>query len=629
MPRERNQECPSVFLLEVRERLIVALRRKINIAMGTANTESQQTCITRRKDIEKKWLALDENWMAIELGEAFIVELDRTALYNELLDLEEDTSTAYIHLGEISERRRSLTPPNNEQRQYCRLPQISITKFDGTPENWMAFNSLFQSVLKENEGMDDTQKMQTLMSVLEEEPAKLIRNIPYTDGNFDVAWTTLEQKYFKRRKLIDKQIDYLLDHPTILAKSSASITAVIDRLNESMNVLSLLKVKTDYWFPIVTRIVIRKMDTDLRGSFEDSFEGSNDVPTIDLLKKFLDTRSRVAENYVNEPKQNIKYYKESSATEPSTQYKTRNYLACIVCNQKHSIYKCQTFRAMDMKTKVDIILQRKLCTNCLNQTHTITKCESKHVCKSCGDKHSDFLHEHFEKQKKVLHANKGNEDDGSDPEFDYESDADGVEPRKCMHIRDTLKSEVLLSTAMVPLKAQNGDTIVVRAILDNGSQVDAISEHALQLLKRPRYPVNVPLGSVCNQHDTFRSAAEIEISSLISDNFKLKINALVLPKVAHVSETCALKPEWSHLTNLNLADPSFNKKGRIDLLLGAASHARIILEGLRKGKNDEPIAQLTQFGWALSGLTDVQLSKNALHLHKVSNEAIDEANSLL
>lgn len=50
-----------------------------------------------------------------------------------------------------------------------------------------------------------------------------------------------------------------------------------------------------------------------------------------------------------------------------------------------------------------------------------------------------------------------------------------------------------------------------------------------------------------------------------------------------------------------LADPQFESPSSIDLIIGADFYHQIIKEGLRKGPSDAPIAQLTSFGWVLSG----------------------------
>ena len=73
--------------------------------------------------------------------------------------------------------------------------------------------------------------------------------------------------------------------------------------------------------------------------------------------------------------------------------------------------------------------------------------------------------------------------------------------------------------------------------------------------------------------------------------------------------TCDLPPEpilpvtdLPHLMGLQLADTTYHLPGRIDILLGADLAPQIMVKQiLRSGSKSEPIAQATEFGWAISG----------------------------
>lgn len=86
------------------------------------------------------------------------------------------------------------------------------------------------------------------------------------------------------------------------------------------------------------------------------------------------------------------------------------------------------------------------------------------------------------------------------------------------------------------------------------------------------------------------------IQSCVED-FQLQIDALV------VSQICAQMPvislnisKWNHLSNITLADSTFNVPGKIDLLLGAEVFP-LILEGSRRvGGRDYPVAIKSSLG---------------------------------
>ena len=57
-----------------------------------------------------------------------------------------------------------------------------------------------------------------------------------------------------------------------------------------------------------------------------------------------------------------------------------------------------------------------------------------------------------------------------------------------------------------------------------------------------------------------------------------------------------------HLQNLKLADPTFHKTGRIDVLLGADAYPELMVQDhIVTGPAKTPAAQNTIFGWAIVG----------------------------
>ena len=59
--------------------------------------------------------------------------------------------------------------------------------------------------------------------------------------------------------------------------------------------------------------------------------------------------------------------------------------------------------------------------------------------------------------------------------------------------------------------------------------------------------------------------------------------------------------KWKQLFDLPLADPTFGRPGRIDLLLGVDVFADVLRQGQRTGPAGSPVAFETDFGWVLSG----------------------------
>ena len=64
--------------------------------------------------------------------------------------------------------------------------------------------------------------------------------------------------------------------------------------------------------------------------------------------------------------------------------------------------------------------------------------------------------------------------------------------------------------------------------------------------------------------------------------------------------------EWADLKNLKLADPQFMKPKDIYCVLRADVYSRIILNGVKTGPADTPMARNTRLGWIIVGVISPQ-----------------------
>lgn len=169
------------------------------------------------------------------------------------------------------------------------------------------------------------------------------------------------------------------------------------------------------------------------------------------------------------------------------------------------------------------------------------------------------------------------------------------------HLREG--TETLLATALVPIHHPNGERTIVRALIDQGSTSNFISEKICQVTLYQRHSARTTITSLNGtQTGKTKSYVNATVGSIHDPNYRYTFDALVVSKVTSVSSIPKVKiREWKHIEGLELADPKFHEPGDIDLLIGTRAYSEIILSGLKKDQADAPIAQLTKFGWVLSG----------------------------
>ncbi|XP_070515375.1 uncharacterized protein [Cardiocondyla obscurior] len=176
-----------------------------------------------------------------------------------------------------------------------------------------------------------------------------------------------------------------------------------------------------------------------------------------------------------------------------------------------------------------------------------------------------------------------------------------------LHLRNyvTGRVSVLLVTARVIITDKYNKKIIVRALIDPGSEVSIISEALVEKLHLPRKSDTTTIFGIGGDKTCYaRGRVNFNLKSCVNQEFCVTISALILPRVTVNTQRIINNNEsWPHLQGLVLADPDFSSNDPIDLILGAEVHAIIIENGLRKGTAKMPVALKTALGWILSGST--------------------------
>lgn len=128
-----------------------------------------------------------------------------------------------------------------------------------------------------------------------------------------------------------------------------------------------------------------------------------------------------------------------------------------------------------------------------------------------------------------------------------------------------------------------------------------ISENAAQLLQLPRQRCKDIVYGIGAKGVTCKGIINITASSLQSD-FQFGADLYIMNTlINYLPNQTFAKPDWSYLRGLSLADPEFNIRRPIDLLLGADVYAKIIQDGIINESENLPVAQKTRLGYILCG----------------------------
>ncbi|XP_073967400.1 uncharacterized protein [Choristoneura fumiferana] len=291
---------------------------------------------------------------------------------------------------------------------------------------------------------------------------------------------------------------------------------------------------------------------------------------------------------------------------------------CAFCNQDHLLYTCKEFGKLSVEKRVEYVQGARLCFNCLVPGHSVKFCKQKSSCRRCGRRHHSLLHSTWNKQSGNYTKDPVTSAPPSDNKEDIKEEKEDKNKKHIISHFTAGRQAVLMPTALVQVKAENGEKHLMRALLDPCSQESFITEAAAQRLRLRRASISGHVTGVGQMKTILKHCTELQFSSRIEPTLTMKVTAYV---VRHLTDMMPAKRidigEWKYLDHLVLADPTCHMPGHIDLLLGVEPFSEVLKPGVIKGPSGSLIAQETHLGWVVSGIaksgtTDI---KNIVSMH--------------
>lgn len=154
------------------------------------------------------------------------------------------------------------------------------------------------------------------------------------------------------------------------------------------------------------------------------------------------------------------------------------------------------------------------------------------------------------------------------------------------------KPQVVLATARIMVRVDSGHSVIVRALLDQGSESSFISKSLAQTFHAVRIRMPRSISGVGGLHaSTVQHGTRIYISSRASRSPSLTTTALILKRLtAYAPPRRIPYDSFEHLRDLFLSDPNPVKSDPIHLIIGVDLYGDVILDGIRKGTPGQPFA---------------------------------------
>ena len=346
-----------------------------------------------------------------------------------------------------------------------------------------------------------------------------------------------------------------------------------------------------------------KLDSTTMFEWQRHSQDHADVPDYQELLDFLNLRAQAAEASAEKKRVSKPINSMVVSATPTDD--------CIACGQeKHQLYSCAKFRSLSHAGKMSLLRSKNYCLNCLRPGHFVKKCRSLNHCKHCQRPHHTLLH-----QEKEDAAAKPVTPAATTPTSESTT----------MHV--SVSSNILLMTCQVMVETPEG-IVKARALLDTGSSASFVTERLAQTLHLRRFTQDAKICGIAGipHSDGKQAVTQFLVSSAHSPGMRYNVNAFIVPQITGNQPVCAvsLNQNWKHIEGLVLADPEYNKPGKIDVLLGVDVFIEVIHHGRRSGPQNTPTALNTEFGWILAGSTGAHNDAQLVSTHFTSVMTVDD-----
>ena len=93
----------------------------------------------------------------------------------------------------------AATSPVQLITTHSSLPKLSLPRFSGNQTEWGTFKERFSSMVRNDTTFSSVVKLQHLLSCLDDDAARRVKNLQIIGSNFAVAWEILTKRYDNNR----------------------------------------------------------------------------------------------------------------------------------------------------------------------------------------------------------------------------------------------------------------------------------------------------------------------------------------------------------------------------------------------------------------------------------------------
>lgn len=165
-----------------------------------------------------------------------------------------EVKVSLMHILEAEESKKSeVTSPsysitsNNINTYVMKLPPIELPKFSGDWKEWTSFKDSFNVYFHNNKDIAPVHKLHFLKACLEGQASDIIKSIPTTNENYQLAYDVVTARYENKGAIIQSHIRALFDTPKISIASATELQGLYHHITLNISALQALGQPVECW----------------------------------------------------------------------------------------------------------------------------------------------------------------------------------------------------------------------------------------------------------------------------------------------------------------------------------------------------------------------------------------------
>lgn len=497
------------------------------------------------------------------------------------------------------------------------LPKMDLPKFSGEYLEYPQFYDTFENLVhnQRSRGMTPIRKFGLLKSCLTGTALDTIKNLPLTTENYELALKLLNDRFMKRRLIFESNLRKLWDFPK--ATNTSTLRKLCDGYNSLASGIKLVATEEQCAHGLMIQLLLSKCDHNSVKKWEEISAAKDDLPTMEEFTDFLTRRCIQLESvdYAMKPAASTERSSSSSVKPSSFKPRHTNTATSLIkncpnCKEIHALDRCPKFLKLTPQERYEVIKNVDYCVKCVGLPREHGSCKAR--CSICKRGHNTLLHFRRsssppkEKPTTTTQPEQGPSYStllGANVNVSHaNNEADFIVPSQSVP-DPSCDQYTFIATANMKVQTVDGNFVILRALLDGGSQLGLISEKARKLLGLKGLPTksHIDLKGINNASTVLKKRVSIQIRSLYND-FADSIVLMVHPNMQQSLPTQRIDTsDWKIPKNLSLADTNFNVPHDVDIILNAHQSNLYLLPRQLSLGTGKPSLRETQLGWVVVG----------------------------